>query len=128
MFNRVSTVAVYVRDQDAAKAFYTEKLGFELRGDAPFAPDNRWLTVAPPGSTTEVVLLKLDKESEHYAATLGKSQSLTFDVSDMDTLLETLKSRGVQVAYGPDVQPWGTMVVILDQDSNGLVLVETPKG
>ena len=41
-----------VADQDAAIAFYTEKLGFEVRGDDRFGPDGeyRWVEVAPPGS------------------------------------------------------------------------------
>ena len=46
-----------VADQDAAIAFYTEKLGFELRGDTPFGEDGsmRWVEVAPPGSVARLV-------------------------------------------------------------------------
>ena len=47
-----------VADQDAALAFYTEKLGFEVRGDSRFGEngEHRWLEVAPPGSTTRLAL------------------------------------------------------------------------
>ena len=47
-----------VADQDAAKAFYTEKLGFEVRADVTFGEhgENRWLEVAPPGSTARLAL------------------------------------------------------------------------
>lgn len=47
-----------VSDVDAAIAFYTEKLGFELRSDVPFGPDGemRWVEVAPPGSTARLSL------------------------------------------------------------------------
>ncbi len=47
-----------VTDQDAALAFYTEKLGFEVRGDTRFGEHNemRWLEVAPPGSRARLVL------------------------------------------------------------------------
>src|SRR4051794_29316139 len=47
-----------VSDQDAALAFYTEKLGYEVRSDMKFGPDNeyRWLEVAPPGSTARLAL------------------------------------------------------------------------
>ncbi len=47
-----------VADQDAALAFYTEKLGYEVRGDDRFGPDgeHRWLEVAPPGSTARLAL------------------------------------------------------------------------
>src|SRR4051795_12632454 len=47
-----------VADQDAARAFYTEKLGFEVRSDMAFGEngENRWLEVAPPGSTARLAL------------------------------------------------------------------------
>jgi len=47
-----------VSDQDAALAFYTDKLGWEVRGDVSFGPDNehRWIEVAPPGSVTRLAL------------------------------------------------------------------------
>jgi catechol 2,3-dioxygenase-like lactoylglutathione lyase family enzyme len=47
-----------VADQDAAIAFYTEKLGFELRGDTRFGENGemRWVEVAPPGSTARLAL------------------------------------------------------------------------
>src|SRR4051794_30941884 len=47
-----------VADQDAAIAFYTEKLGFELRSDTTFGEngENRWVEVAPPGSTARLAL------------------------------------------------------------------------
>src|SRR3954449_13632862 len=47
-----------VADQDAAIAFYTEKLGFELRSDTAFGEngENRWVEGAPPGSTARLAL------------------------------------------------------------------------
>src|SRR4051812_26060222 len=47
-----------VSDQDAAIAFYTQKLGFELRSDTPFGEkgEMRWVEVAPPGSSTRLAL------------------------------------------------------------------------
>jgi catechol 2,3-dioxygenase-like lactoylglutathione lyase family enzyme len=49
----IGVVMFTVSDQDAALAFYTEKLGFEVRGDTSYGENNeyRWLEVAPPGST-----------------------------------------------------------------------------
>lgn len=52
----VSVVSVHVTDQDEALRFYTECLGFEKRMDAPMGEGMRWLTVAPAGATTEIVL------------------------------------------------------------------------
>lgn len=47
-----------VSDQEVALAFYTAKLGWEVRGDMSFGPDNehRWIEVAPPGSVTRLAL------------------------------------------------------------------------
>ena len=54
----ISVVMFTVADQDAAIAFYTQKLGFELRADTPFGPDGeyRWVEVAPPGSHARLAL------------------------------------------------------------------------
>src|SRR6478752_46171 len=54
----IGVVMFTVADQDAALAFYTEKLGFEVRGDTRFGEngEHRWLEVAPPGSTARLAL------------------------------------------------------------------------
>jgi lactoylglutathione lyase len=56
--NDISVVMFTVADQDAAIAFYTQKLGFELRSDVRFGPDEefRWVEVAPPGSHARLAL------------------------------------------------------------------------
>ena len=89
--------------------------------------ESRWIAVAPKGATTEVILYKLDENWEHYRQTMGKSQALTFNVTDMPALYENLKARGVRIAQEPDVQPWGTYMMILDPEGNGLLMVEPPK-
>src|ERR671929_1349301 len=56
--SNIGVVMFTVTDQDAALAFYTEKLGFEVRGDTRFGENGeyRWLEVAPPGSTARLAL------------------------------------------------------------------------
>src|SRR5215204_2287551 len=56
--SNIGVVMFTVADQDAALAFYTEKLGYELRADMPFGENGemRWLEVAPPGSTARLAL------------------------------------------------------------------------
>lgn len=126
MIDAVATVCIFVNDQDKAKAFYTEKLGFELREDLPMG-ESRWIAVAPKGARTEVILYKLDENWEHYRQVLGKSQALTFNVTDMAALHADLKVKGVRITQEPDSQPWGTYMMILDEDDNGLLMVEPPK-
>lgn len=130
MITHVGTVSVYVADQDRAKDFYVNKLGFELRQDAPLSPGakNRWLAVAPKGATTEVVLYLPDENWEHYRQVVGKSQSVTFNVSDMKALQADLRAKGVEFVTEPDPQPWGTNAIIRDSEGNSLILVEPPKG
>jgi predicted enzyme related to lactoylglutathione lyase len=127
MIDAVATICVFVSDQDRAKTFYTETLGFELREDQPMGPDSRWIAVAPKGTRTEVILYKMDENWQHYRQVMGKSQAITFNVTDMTATAADLKAKGVRVVQEPDVQPWGTFMTILDQDDNALLLVETPK-
>lgn len=127
MIDAVATICVFVSDQDRAKTFYTETLGFELHQDQPMGPDSRWIAVAPKGARTEVILYKMDENWQHYRQVMGKSQAITFNVTDMTAVAADLKAKGVHVVQEPDAQPWGTFMTIRDQDDNELLLVETPK-
>ena len=126
MIDAVATVCIFVNDQDKAKAFYTDVLGFELRQDSPMG-ESRWIAVAPKGARTEVILYKMDQNWEHYHQVMGKSQAITFNVTDIQALHADLKEKGVRITQEPDPQPWGTYMMILDQDDNGLLMVEEPK-
>jgi lactoylglutathione lyase len=101
MIDAVATICIFVNDQDKAKAFYTDKLSFELRQDAPMG-ESRWIAVAPKGARTEVILYKLDDNWKHYRQVMGKSQALTFNVTDMAALYEDLKAKGVRITQEPD--------------------------
>lgn len=129
MIDKVSTVCVFVSDQERAKAFYTDVLGFELRGDNPLYPgaQARWLAVSPQGAETEIILYLPDENWEHYQQVVGKSQAVTLNVTDMESLVATLKSKGVTFIQEPDPQPWGTYAMIRDSEGNGLMLVEQPQ-
>jgi catechol 2,3-dioxygenase-like lactoylglutathione lyase family enzyme len=130
MIDRIGSVSIFVSDQDRAKEFYTNTLGFELREDAPLYPgaSARWLSVAPPGAQTEAILYLPDENWEHYKQTVGKSQALTMTVTDLRSLAIDLKAKGVKFTQEPDVQPWGTFAQIEDSEGNTLLLVERPKG
>ena len=130
MIKRVSTVSVFVSDQDRAKDFYTQVLGFELRRDEPLFPgaEARWVAVAPAGSDTEVILYLPDENWEHYTGVVGKSQALTFEVVDMAALQTDLKAKGVKFIQEPDEQPWGIFAIIQDSEGNRLIMVQQPEG
>ena len=127
--DRVATVCMFVADQERAKDFYTNILGFELKQDQPLYPGakNRWVSVAPEGSETELILYLPDENWEHYRQVVGKSQAITFNVTGMLDLIKSLKARGVKVVNEPDVQPWGTNAIIAELEGNHLILVEQPQ-
>jgi lactoylglutathione lyase len=129
MITHVGTVCIFVADQDRAKDFYVNKLGFELRQDAPLYPGakNRWVAVAPKGAATDVILYLPDENWEHYKQVVGKSQAVTFNVVDMKSVHDDLKAKGVTIVAEPDPQPWGTNMMIKDSEDNTLLLVELPK-
>lgn len=128
MITQVGTVTVWVEDQQRAKAFYTEKLGMTLKTDAPLYPgaENRWIAVAPAEAQTEIILYKADENWEHYKHTVGKSQSLTLSVDDLDDTVANLKSKGVKFASEPEKQPWGTFATVIDSEGNTILMVEQP--
>ena len=130
MIDRVGTVSVFVSDQDRAKDFYTSVLGFELRVDSPLYPgaSSRWISVAPAGAETEIILYLPDENWEHYQQVVGKSQALTLSVTDMAALHTDLKAKGITFVQEPEVQPWGTFAIIQDSEGNHLILVEQPSG
>jgi catechol 2,3-dioxygenase-like lactoylglutathione lyase family enzyme len=120
--SQLGTVIVPVTDQDAAIAFYTEKLGFELRSDTPFGRGDRWVEVAPAGAATTLALVKPMEGQE-----TGVDSRVAFDSSDIDADHEALKERGVDVdaevmRMGDPVPP---MFFFRDQDGNRLLLVES---
>ena len=129
MFNKIGTVSLYVQDQQRAKKFYTEMLGFELRIDAELHPGapTRWISVAPKGSQTDLILYVPDENWEHYKGVVGKSQSITLDVSDIQKLVSDLKTKGVKFRGEVDVQPWGSSIFLEDSEGNHVLLVEQPK-
>lgn len=126
MIDSVGSVCIFVQDQDRAKAFYTQALGFEVRGDDPLYPgaSARWLAVAPPGASTEVVLYLMDDAWAHYRSVMGQTQAITFRVRDMMALAADLEAKGVPFLQEPTREPWGTYAIIQDSEGNRLLLVE----
>ena len=129
MINRVGTVCLFVNDQQRAKAFYTEKMGFELKTEAPLYPGaaNMWISVVPKGADTEIILYLPDENWQHYKQVVGQSQAITLDITDMDVVAADLKKKGVTFSSEPDKQPWGTYATIVDSEGNKILLVEQPK-
>src|SRR6476659_7215257 len=122
---RVSTVGVYVSDQQAALDFYKNKLGFEVRQDMPMGGPGspRWIEVLPPGAATGIVLSTPEGMGGH-AERIGTFTNFVLTADDVQKTYEELAGRGVRFTEQPAAQPWGMMqAIFLDQDGNQFVLV-----
>jgi catechol 2,3-dioxygenase-like lactoylglutathione lyase family enzyme len=109
-----------VADQDAALAFYTEKLGYEVRADIRYAEDGsaRWLEVAPPGSAARLAL-NPPMNDEPGGSAIG------VETPDVDGEYARLKELGVDVdePFSPPGAP--KMFQVRDPDGNHMWVVET---
>ena len=120
--SQVGTVMVPVSDQDQAIAFYTEKLGLELRADVPFGNGDRWVEVAPAGAATTLALVK-PREGE----ATGIETRVAFSTADIDADHADLQARGVDVdgevmRMGDPVPP---MFFLRDHEGNKLLVVQS---
>jgi catechol 2,3-dioxygenase-like lactoylglutathione lyase family enzyme len=113
----VRVVSVPVSDQDHAREFYVEKLGFELVRDDDSLPGIRWVQVAPPGATTALTLVTWFESMPP-----GSLRGLVLACADLRATYEQLVAEGVEIDRELAEQPWGMEAVIRDPDGNRLVL------
>jgi predicted enzyme related to lactoylglutathione lyase len=113
--SHISVVTIHVKDQDEALRFYTERLGFEKRMDAPMGEGMRWVTVAPAGSTTECTLVSAFPEG---GPALGTNTGIVLETDDIDAAYRDLSGRGVRFVKEPSREPWGGWAELVDQDGN----------
>jgi catechol 2,3-dioxygenase-like lactoylglutathione lyase family enzyme len=127
MINGISIVSVWVLDQESAKKFYTEKLGFELTNDITLDNGMRWMTVRPSGSTGQEFLLMdpghsmLDKETAEQVRALVAKGALSpgvLSTSDCRGDYETLVKKGVEFTQPPAERPYGIEAVLRDDSGN----------
>ena len=126
--NRISLLSVYVKDQDAAIEFYTNKLGFILVEDVPFGPQ-RWVTLRLPDDNVLTVALQ-QAETDEDRALIGKQAGSKplFGLETDDCLAEfrRMKAVGVKFHGEPQVQPYGTGVTLEDLYGNKIYMNQEP--
>ena len=120
--SKIANVIVPVRDQDAMLAFYTEKLGLELRADVPFGNGERWIEVAPSGAETVIAISPPGPSGESG----GRQTGITLQTDDIDGYRDRLAAAGVDV--DDEVSRMGDPVPPLcwfrDPEGNSLMVVE----
>ena len=117
---KLELVQIPVADVDRAKAFYTEKAGFNADVDHQVTDEMRFVQLTPPGSACSVALTSGVHEMEP-----GSLHGLQLVVDDADTARDELRGRGVDVG---DVQefPWGRFVFFADPDGNSWSVQQLP--
>lgn len=111
---RLELVTVPVSDIDRAKAFYTEKAGFNADHDHRVSDEVRFVQLTPPGSPCSIAI------GSGLGAEMapGAVQGLQLVVADAEAARADLASRGVEVSDVHDF-PWGRFVFFKDPDGNG---------
>jgi catechol 2,3-dioxygenase-like lactoylglutathione lyase family enzyme len=136
MLQKLTTVNVWVNDQDEAIAFYTEKLGMEVRADVtpPEMGGFRWVAVGLPGQDDVALALLpvpgppvFDDETRQALETLvakGAAGGLFFSVADCRASYEELRGRGVEFSQEPTEQPYGIDAGFRDPSGNQMRMAQ----
>ena len=133
---RIANAQLWVHDQDEALAFYTEKLGMEVRSDVtlPELGDFRWLTVSPPGQEDVSITLMaipgapvMDEETQAQVKELmakGFAGAIFLGTDDCQASYEELKARGVEFVDEPEERPYGIDSSFRDPSGNNFRLTQ----
>jgi uncharacterized glyoxalase superfamily protein PhnB len=129
---KIANAQLWVHDQDEALAFYTEKVGLEVRVDVtvPELGNFRWLTVAPPGQEDVAIVLMaipgepvMDAETAEQVRTLmgkGFAGTIFLATDDCHASYEELKGRGVEFTEEPEDRPYGIDSAFRDPSGNSV--------
>ena len=133
---KIANAQLWVHDQDEALAFYTEKVGMEVRADVtvPELGNFRWLTVAPPGQPDFSMVLMaipgppvMDAETgEEVRNLMGKgfAGTIFLTTDDVHASYEELKGRGVDFSEQPEERPYGIDSAFRDPSGNNIRLTQ----
>jgi len=133
MIQRLSHTTLFVADQDEAKDFYVNKLGFEVRMDNAMG-NFRWLTVGPKGQPDfQIILMKLaafgrmtadNAEAMKHLIRAGMVAAGVFETADCRQTYEELKARGVDFPSPPEEKFYGIEAVFQDPSGNRFSLTQ----
>jgi len=133
---RIANAQLWVHDQDEALAFYTEKLGMEVRADVslPEMDDFRWLTVGPPGQDDISIVLMaipgppvMESDSKREVENLmakGLAGTVFLTTDDCQASYEELRARGVEFTEAPEERPYGIDSGFRDPSGNSFRLTQ----
>jgi catechol 2,3-dioxygenase-like lactoylglutathione lyase family enzyme len=133
---KIANAQLWVHDQDEALAFWTEKVGMEVRADVtlPELGDFRWLSVGPPGQEDIAIVLMaipgppvMDGETKKQVEELmskGFAGTVFLATDDIKASYEELKGRGVEFTEEPSERPYGIDSAFRDPSGNAIRLAQ----
>jgi uncharacterized glyoxalase superfamily protein PhnB len=132
---KLATAQLWVQDQDEALAFYTEKVGMEVKADVtvPELGNFRWLTVGFPGQDVAIVLMAIpgapvmDDETAEQVRTLmskGFAGTVFLTTEDCQSSYDELRTRGVEFSEQPEERPYGIDSAFRDPSGNHIRLTQ----
>ncbi|WP_292388240.1 VOC family protein [Methanosarcina sp. UBA5] len=133
MIEDMTHVMLFVKDYNEALDFYTNKLGFVKVTDVSPVPGWRFLSVAPNGQGTEIILhvpnpaMQGEAEAKRETELIGKTPALIFKVDDCKKTCDELRAKGVTIVEEPGEAPYGIQAHIVDLYGNPLWLIEPPR-
>jgi predicted enzyme related to lactoylglutathione lyase len=133
---KIANAQLWVHDQDEALAFYTQKVGMEVRADVtlPELGDFRWLTVGPADQPDMAIVLMaipgapvMDEETAEQVRTLtgkGFAGTIFLTTDDCQASYEELSGRGVEFVEPPEARPYGIDSAFRDPSGNNVRLTQ----
>jgi catechol 2,3-dioxygenase-like lactoylglutathione lyase family enzyme len=133
---KIANAQLWVHDQDEALAFYTEKLGMEVRQDVTLAELGgfRWLTVSPRGQEDFAIVLMqipgppvMDEATAQQVEDLmgkGFAGTVFLTTDDCQASYGELRARGVEFTEPPEERPYGIDSGFRDPSGNSFRLTE----
>ncbi len=118
--SHVQVVSIPVSNQDRAKAWYRDILGFQELADEPMGPESRWVQLGLAGGNTSITLV-----TWFDSMPAGSLKGVVLATDDVDAAAAELARKGVAVTP-IDSQPWGRFTTFSDPDGNGFVLQSAP--
>jgi len=119
MINRIAILSIPVSDQNLAKRFYVDILGFEVLNENPMGPNRTWVQLILPGTETSISLV-----TWFDSMTPGSIHGIVIDTDAIETTHQSLKTKGLEIG---DIEslPWGKFASFTDPDGNGWILQES---
>ncbi|PLT32936.1 VOC family protein [Bacillus sp. V5-8f] len=118
MITKIATAAIYVEDQQKAKVFWTEKVGFDVFAEREMAPGSYWLEVGPKGAETALVIYP-KRMMKNWAEL---KPSIVFETDNVKESYQQMKDNGVQFEGGLNEMQWGTFATFKDEDGNSFLI------